>query len=122
MHWARAAIFGVVLWLVPFAVAFLMFGVRQDNRALFESLITVVGVLSAVVAALAYFRKARPVGWIGGLAVGVFWAAVSIVLDLPIFLAVFNMPLAEYVADIALTYLAFPIIVGGIAEAMAAEP
>jgi hypothetical protein len=117
MHWGRALIFGVLLWLVPFAVAFLLFGIRQDNRALFESLITVIGVLSAVLAALAFFRHIQRVSWTIGLVLGAFWAGMSIVLDLPIFLVVFHMPLPEYLADIALTYLAFPIIVTGIAVA-----
>lgn len=48
---------------------------------------------------------------------GLAWAAVSIVIDLPIFLLVFQMSLPDYTADIALTYLAFPAITTGIALA-----
>lgn len=117
MNWRRAVLYGFLLWLVPFAVSFLIFGLRQDNRALFESLITVVGVLSAVVAAVSYFRHWRAAGASDGVVVGLLWMAISIVIDLPIFLLVFNMPLTDYMADIALTYLAFPIITWGIAAA-----
>jgi hypothetical protein len=42
---------------------------------------------------------------------------MSIVIDLPIFLAVFRMTLPDYAADIALTYLAFPAVTTGIALA-----
>jgi hypothetical protein len=40
-----------------------------------------------------------------------------VLFDLPIFLGVFHMTLPEYAADIALNYLAFPLITGGIAAA-----
>ena len=122
MNWKRIVGYGVVLWLAPFAVAFVLFGVREADRALFESLITVVGVACAVAASLLFFRAARDVHAVTGIVVGLVWAAISIVIDLPIFLAVFGMAPAEYAADIALTYLAFPIIVGGIAAAMERAP
>lgn len=51
------------------------------------------------------------------LTLGFAWAAISIAIDLPIFLYVFHMALPDYAADIALTYLAFPAITAGIALA-----
>lgn len=118
MTWKRIVAYGLVVWLVPFAISLVLFGVREANRALFESLITVVGVAVAVVASVLFLRSVRDVRLVSGVAVGFSWAAISIAIDLPIFLFVFQMPLADYAADIALTYLAFPIIVGGIAAAM----
>jgi len=117
MNWKRVVGYGLVLWLVPFLIAFVLFRVRQDNRALFESLITVTGVACAVLASLGYFRDASRPGPAPGLGVGIAWAAISIAIDLPIFLEVFGMSLSEYAADIALTYLAFPAITLGIALA-----
>lgn len=119
MNWKRIAGYGIVLWLAPFAVAFALFGVRQDNRPLFESLITVIGVGCAVAASVHFFRNVQETGLAPGLGVGIAWTAISIVIDLPIFLGVFRMPLMEYAADIALTYLAFPLITTGVAMAMA---
>lgn len=118
MSWKRIAGYGIALWLAPFVVAFVLFGVRESNRALFESLITVIGVACAVAASLLFFRNVREAGLVPGLEVGFAWAAISLVIDLPIFLGVFGMPLPEYAADIALTYLAFPMITTGIAAAM----
>jgi hypothetical protein len=43
------------------------------------------------------------------------WAAISILIDLPILLPIFHMPLADYAVDIALTYLAFPLVTLGVA-------
>lgn len=117
MNWRRVAGYGVALWALPFSVSFVLFGIRESNRALFESLITVVVVALAVAAALYYFRDSRVADLRAGLTLGIAWAAISVVIDLPIFLAVFHMSLPDYAADIALTYLAFPAITTGIALA-----
>lgn len=117
MNWRRIVGYGVVLWLVPFTIAFILFGVREADRALFESLMTVTGVVSEVVLAVLYFRRAGRASIGQGLAVGFAWAIISIVIDLPIFLAVFRMPLGDYIADIAVSYLAMPAVTAGIAAA-----
>jgi hypothetical protein len=117
MKWKRVAGYGLALWFVPFAISFFLFPVREGDRALFESLITVVGVASAVTGAVLYFRDVGKSDMKAGLLLGLIWAAISIVIDLPIFLWIFDMPLRNYVVDIALTYLAFPAITTGIAAA-----
>jgi hypothetical protein len=118
MNWKRIVGYGVVLWLVPFVIATLLFTVREHNRALFESLITVIGVASAVGGSLLFFRKVPNADLGPGLIVGIAWAAISIAIDLPFFLGVFHITPADYAADIALSYLAFPLITTGIAVAM----
>jgi hypothetical protein len=122
MKWKRVAGYGLVLWFVPFAVSFFLFAVREGDRALFESLITVVGVASAVTGAVLYFRDVEKSDVKVGLLLGLIWAGISIIIDLPIFLWIFDMPLRSYVADIALTYLAFPVITMGIAAAKPSLP
>lgn len=117
MNWTRAIGYGVAVWAIPFAASFVLFGIHETNRALFESLITVVGVGIAVLAALLFFRDVpRPDGR-QGLILGLAWAAISVAIDLPVFLGVFRMALPDYTADIALTYLAFPAITIGMARA-----
>ena len=117
MNWKRAIGYGVALWAIPFIISFGLFPLRESNRPLFESLIVVVVVVLAVIAALRYFRDAGTADLAGGLTLGFLWAAISVVIDLPIFLLVFHMALPEYLADIALTYLSFPAIATGIALA-----
>lgn len=56
MRWKRVVVYGLALWALPFALSFVLFGVRESNRALFESSVTVVGVSLAVIAALYFFR------------------------------------------------------------------
>lgn len=118
MDWKRVVSLGVALWLVPFLVAVVLFGVRADNRALFESLITVTGVTCAVAAALWYFHDRAGGGPREGGLLGAAWPAISILIDMPIFLVALQMALPDSVADIALTYLAFPVITTGIALAL----
>ena len=71
MGWRRIAGYGFILWLVPFLVAFVLFGVRQSNRALFESLITVIGVACAVAVSLLSFGIFGRPGLVPGLEAGV---------------------------------------------------
>lgn len=117
MNWKRALGYGAALWAVPFVFSFVLFGIRESNRALFESLIAVLGVALAVIGALSYFRDNRTPDLRQGVVLGFTWAAISIIIDLPIFLPVFHMTLSDYAADIALTYLAFPAVTIGIALA-----
>jgi hypothetical protein len=117
MNWKRAVGYGLVLWAIPFAVSFFLFPVREANRPLFESAIAVIGVTVAVIATLRYFRDVNTINLGSGPTIGFVWAAISVLIDLPIFLLVFKMDLLHYLADVALTYLAFPAIATGIALA-----
>ncbi|MEZ5802013.1 MAG: hypothetical protein R3E51_00965 [Rhizobiaceae bacterium] len=117
MNWKRVVGYGVALWSLPFVLSFMLFPIREANRPLFESLITVIGVLIAVTAAVLYFRYSKRFDISSGIILGVVWAAISIGLDIPIFLLVFHMNFIDYMADIALTYMAFPAITVGIALA-----
>ena len=58
MH--KALIFGVLVWLVPFAVAFLIFPLHGSSRPLFESIMPVVISAATVVFAVTYLRQWRP--------------------------------------------------------------
>jgi len=120
MNWKRVIGYGFAVWVIPFAVSVMLFTVRESHRALFESLITVIGVAVAVAASLLYFRDGAKADLRRGLWLGIAWAAMSMLLDLPIFLAVFHMALPDYLADVALTYLAFPTITVGTALAVQA--
>ncbi len=117
MTWKRVIAYGVALWVIPFVASLGLFPIRDSNRFLFESLITVIGVGIAVAAAVLFFRKGENANIRAGLSLGFAWLAISVIIDLPIFLYVFQMTLRDYLADIALTYLSFPAITSGIAVA-----
>lgn len=112
--------YGVLVWLIPFAVAFAAFSFRESNRALFESIMAVA--LAIVVTVLAHDLLRRlSVGQLrAGLIAGIVWMAISVAIDLPLMLpAPVAMPLGAYLADIGLTYLMIPVITTGIGAAFA---
>ena len=117
MKWARALGYGVVLWLVPFALAIAIFPVRENNRALFESIMPVALVFLTVILALHYFRTSGNATLKNGV------IPKRVILDpfdgdksvhsakrgQPI-----GMELGEYMSDIGLTYALIPAITIGI--------
>jgi undecaprenyl pyrophosphate phosphatase UppP len=64
---------GILVWLIPFVVAFLVFPFRDSWRALFESVMAVAVSAVAVGFGLIYLRKLPSAGTKDGLLVGVLW-------------------------------------------------
>jgi hypothetical protein len=93
----KALLFGVVVWLVPFVVAFLIFPLRESSRALFESIMPVAVAGATVVLGVVYMAR----------------VSQGVVRD------------GEYLADIGVTYLMIPVITTGLglvrARALTAE-
>jgi len=115
----RAALYGVVVWLVPFAAAFLVFPIRESNRPLFESImpVTVAAVVTAL--GLIHFRRLERPSAGAGPALGLLWLTISVVIDAPLMLlgGPMRMTVGQYVSDIGITYLLIPVITTGIALA-----
>ncbi len=111
-----AIIYGVLVWAFPFVVSVAIFPIHDSNRPLFESIMPVVGTLVAVFFLILYFKKLKKNFLQEGIRLGILWLAISVALDLFMFLpssSPMNMSLADYVADIGVTYLAIPTIIIG---------
>jgi hypothetical protein len=112
--WRRALGYGVLVWLIPFAVAMAFYKVRQNDRILFESIMPIAVVAATVVFAVLYMsgvprRQARE-----GLLLGLLWLAMCVVIDQPLFLAgPMQMSFIDYLKDIGLTYAMIPFITTG---------
>jgi hypothetical protein len=116
----RALLFGFLVWLVPFGVAFAIFPLKESWRSLFESIMPVVVAAVTVLLALRYLRRVRSGFFREGLLLGLLWLVVCVVIDLPLMLSPpINMDLVEYLADVGLTYLLIPIITTGLGAARA---
>jgi ABC-type tungstate transport system substrate-binding protein len=110
----KAIIFGFLVWAIPFAVAFMIFGIRESNRPLFESMMPVVLTGCAVLFSVLYFKKADKTSTTEGLKLGLIWLVISLIIDLGMFMqGPMKMPLVDYIADIGFTYLIIPIITVG---------
>jgi hypothetical protein len=111
---------GLLVWLLPFVVAFLVFPFRESWRALFESVMAVSVTVTAVWFGLVYLRRLPVVAVQDGVLVGVLWWLMCVAIDLPLFSAgPMTMTLGDYMADIGLTYVSIPAVTIGLAVATA---
>jgi len=119
----RALLFGFLVWLLPFVVAFAIFPLRESARPLFESIMPVTVTLVVVAFGLVYFRRVTGGFTREGIFLGLLWMAVSLVIDAPLMLlgGPMKMSIGDYVADIGLTYLIMPIVTIGLGLAKASS-
>ena len=75
----------------------------------------VVVTIFAVLFTILYFNKIENKSVKEGVLVGIIWFAISLIIDLMMFLpeSPMQMPFIEYMMDIGLTYLIIPIITIG---------
>lgn len=113
----KSILFGFLVWLLPFIVAFLIFPIHESNRPLFESIMPLVITISVVGFSYLYFKSVDKNIKREGAKLGVVFLLISLVIDLIMFMlnSPMHMSLSNYIADIGLTYLMIPIITVGMA-------
>ena len=110
----KTLLYGFLIWLIPFVVAFLIFPIRESNRALFESIMPVVITISVAFFAYQYFKKLDNNFVKEGVMLGLIWLMISFVIDLVMFMqGPMKMTFTDYIMDIGLTYLIIPAITIG---------
>ena len=110
----KALIFGFLVWLIPFAISFVINPIRQSNRIMFESIMPVVLAGVVVIFIMLYFKNASSVSVWEGLRVGLIWFAICFIIDLVMFSrGPMKMSFTDFIADIGLVYLMIPIITVG---------
>lgn len=120
-YWKRAAFLGLLSWLIPFAVSCLVFPIKKSNAPLFETLMSLV-VLVTAGALLTYYFRGRPVSIGEAGLVGTLWLAMNLVIDYPMFAyGPMKMTALGYYSEIGLAYVAFPLF-GLLAAWMANDP
>jgi len=108
--WKRAAALGVLSWLIPFAISFVLFPLKRTNAALFETLMNLVLLLTGGALLRVYFRGRR-VGLGEAVLVGTVWLSINLLFDYPMFaFGPMKMTASTYYSEIGLTYLAFPAL------------
>jgi hypothetical protein len=114
--WRRAAALGLLSWLIPFAISFLLFPVKASNAALFESLMNLVLLLTGGALLSVYFRS-RPVALREAVLAGALWVGINLMFDYPMFaFGPMKMTAAGYYSEIGVSYLAFPALAFGAAR------
>jgi hypothetical protein len=104
--------FGILIWLIPFLISFVVFPLKDSNRPLFESIMPVVLTITIVTFSILFFKRVDKEFMKEGFIVGIVWFTISIVIDLFMFIPESNMhmSLVDYIMDIGLTYLIILVI------------
>ncbi len=107
--------YGILLWLIPFVVAFIVFPTKSLFAPFFETIMAVTVTLCVVIFAVLFFKRVTADFVRAGVTIGIVWFAISIVIDLPLFLlgGPMQMSFPNYMMDIGLTYLIYPIVTIG---------
>jgi fumarate reductase subunit C len=109
-----ALLYGFLLWLIPFIVAFFIFPLRESERPLFETIMAVTVTLAVVVLSILYFAKINSGYLREGVRIGILWFVISIVIDLLLFMwGPMKMSFLNYMYDIGFTYLIYPTVTVG---------
>ncbi|MBZ5619820.1 MAG: hypothetical protein LAQ69_14010 [Acidobacteriia bacterium] len=114
--WKRATLLGLLSWLAPFLISLLAFPLKRTNAPLFETLMTVVTLMTAALLLPRCFRdRVAPVH--AAVLVGAAWMAINLVLDYPMFaFGPMKMDASKYYSEIGLDYLIFPVFAFGAAR------
>lgn len=120
--WGRVVGLGLLAWLIPFVVAFLIFPLRESARPVFESVMAVTVAGTAVTLGLAYLRRAARAGAREGLTIGAVWLVLCVLIDAPLMLlgGPMQMSVGAYLGDIGLTYVSIPLVTWGLGAAWVA--
>lgn len=113
-RYLKMGLFGFLIWLIPFVVSVLIFPLRAMQRPLFESIMPVVIAIWTVFFAVIYLSGLKSDFQKEGIALGVAWLLISIILDQLIFIVgPLKMSLWDYATDIGVTYFMIPTITFG---------
>jgi hypothetical protein len=117
---ARELSFGLLAWLIPFAMSVCIYHLKPKYPALFESVMGLTLVGSTVVLGCLYLRRVAA-RWIArGLAIGCLWMAMNWLLDAVMFSqGPMKMSFQQYAAEIGPAYLLIPVITTGLGTAVA---
>jgi len=112
----KICLFGFLVWLIPLIVSFLIFGLHEDYRPLFESIMAVAVTLSVVIFSVLYFKTVDKDYVKEGVMIGITWLIINLIIDLIIMVLLespMQMSIGDYMMDIGLTYVIIPVITIG---------
>ena len=112
----KICLFGFLIWLIPFIMSFFIFGLHEDYRPLFESIMAVTVTLSVVIFSILYFKTVDKDYIKEGVIIGMIWLIINLILDLIIMVLLespMQMSIGDYMMDIGLTYVIIPVITIG---------
>lgn len=114
---AKALLFGFLVWLIPFVSAFFFYSPSGEiavSEDLFKSIMIVISTFGGIAFLYLYFKNVSKQYFRNGIAVGIIWFIVNILLDIVILIPMSGMTYSEYMNQIGIRYLSIPLMAGGI--------
>lgn len=110
---------GFLVWLIPFVISFFVFPAKTYFAPLFETIMAVVVAMTGMTFTLIDFRWVKSGFVKEGVVLGLVFFAVSVLIDLPLFsYGPMATSLTNYLMDVGLTYLIYPVIAIGLGFAL----
>jgi len=106
--WKWALIWGIVTWVVPFAVAIPFYtpnGELLIEEHYFKTLMVVVGAATGAIAIVMYLRNARQGFLLEAVKVGMLWLAMNWVIDLLVLVPMMGTGVVTYFGEIGFRYV-----------------
>ena len=111
----KAVLYGVLIWLIVFALSFLIFPIHESNRIFFESIMPVLLSIVTSFFAFKYLSKVESNFIKEGLYFGIIVTVINWIIDAMLMLSPspMQMTLPDYFQDIGFTYfMILPITLG----------
>jgi len=111
----KIVLYGFLVWLIPFAVSFIIYPIKTPFYSLFESILSVLIAISAVIFSYFYFKSIKQNYINEGIIIGITWLLINIIIDLFLFMPVGPMQMSfnNYMMSIGPKYLIIPAITIG---------
>lgn len=105
-------LFGLLSWVIPFAVSFAFFGPGGKlnvPQPLFKSLMVVIAGAAGAFLLVRTFRRVPPT-FGNGLVIGLYWLVINLALDFLVLLPLNKMKPTDYLMEIGVRYLVMPVV------------
>lgn len=113
MHsWKKALFYGLLTWLIPFAIAIPFYskgGALVIDIFLFKSIMIIVGSLVGLPLIVSYFKRVNKAFLREGILIGSIWLVMNWVFDFIFFVLVTKMDIGTYFVQVGIRYLTIPI-------------
>ena len=111
----KIVLFGFLVWLIPFMVSFFIYPLKTPMYSLFESIMSLLIAVAAVIFSYFYFKDIGANFVREGVVTGIVWFIIAIVIDLVMFLPAspMHMNFTEYMMTVGVKYLIIPVVTIG---------
>ena len=111
----KIILFGFLIWLIPFAVSFFIYPLKAPMYSLFESIMSVIIAVAAVIFSYFYFKCMETNFVREGIVTGILWFIIAIIIDLLLFMPAspMHMNFTDYMMTIGVKYLIIPAVTVG---------